>query len=275
MFLNYLKPATSISEAKDILRVMYDNWRFVYFSKIHYICIALISAVAAFFFFRKPITVKHRRIWLFTSILISGMLVFFVAMMEQYRDHDYYFLDSFFLPLFLLLILLTTLIPENTNKIYQTILLMLPLGLCIPLISNGYAQLKNDIRLEHEWDRTQTTIRNYTGAEKILDSLHIGKDAKILAIDTYTPNIPFILMKRHGYAVMTTSRENIENALKWDYDYFIVQKDFFVTDVYQNYPEILGMAQKVYENSGIVICKKSNTQLKQNISEFMGYPQNR
>lgn len=41
----------------------------------------------------------------FVAIYAFGSLLFFVAMLSQFKDHDYYFLDSFFTPVVLLIAL--------------------------------------------------------------------------------------------------------------------------------------------------------------------------
>ena len=65
--------------------------------------------------------------------------------------------------------------------------------------------------------------RNFKGGDSVLDSLKIPRSAKLLVLDSHSPNLAFTSMKRSGYCVMTTSYANIERAMKWDYDYIITQ----------------------------------------------------
>ena len=75
----------------------------------------------------------------------------------------------------------------------------------------------------------------------------IAKEAKILAIDTESPNLAFSLMRRKGYVVMSAKTKLLETFLAWDHDYVITQNKNFITDVYHQYPEILNRLEKVAE----------------------------
>ena len=90
----------------------------------------------------------------------------------------------------------------------------------------------------------------------------------MLVIDAYAPNIPFIEMGRKGYAIMTTSRENMSKALTWDFDYIVIQNYFFISDIYNQYPEIVTRIKKVGDNGKISVCKLSSD--NKNISDFLG-----
>jgi acetolactate synthase regulatory subunit len=79
----------------------------------------------------------------------------------------------------------------------------------------------------------------------------------MLIIDDIAPNIPFILMQRKGFVVMNTNQKNIEDALKWDYNYIIVQNEYFIPEIYTPYPNILSKLNKIADNGKISVCKLS------------------
>jgi len=119
------------------------------------------------------------------------------------------------------------------------------------------------------WNKTKATIRNFSGSAQFLDSLNIPRSSKILVMDPVAPNIPFILMRRKGFVVMTTSRKNIVDALKWDIDYVVVQDEYFISDIYAQYPGILSKLKKIADNGKISVCKLTENN-PQTLLEFMG-----
>lgn len=91
----------------------------------------------------------------------------------------------------------------------------------------------------------------------------------MLVIDAVAPNIPFILMQRKGFAVMNTNRENIEEALKWDYDYIVVQNEYFIPEIYSPYPGILSKLNKIADNGKILVCTLCDNN-RQSLFDFIG-----
>jgi hypothetical protein len=125
-------------------------------------------------------------------------------------------------------------------------------------------------RVTGEWDRNRATIDNFLNADRYLDSLNIGRDARILVMDSPSPNIPFILMDRKGYAVMSPDRENIKNAINWEYDYLVLQNNFFITETFAEYPEILSRIERIAGNGRITVCRLLKKEKQQDLFTFFG-----
>ncbi len=268
IFLNQLLPASSVEEAKDIFSMVRDTWKWHYFSKWHYLIFVLtfISGVVFWIKNKGKSSNIQKVLFLFIGAYFCGALLFTIAMFRQFQAHDYYFLDSFFVPIILAIVLLTSYIKNPTKRWHKSIGTIVLTAICIPLIINA-SRMQESRRVTGDWDRIEQTIRNYQHSDEFLDSLNISKSAKILAIDAYSPNIPFILMNRKGYAVMTTSRENLIEALDWDFDFVVIQNEYFITDVYNEYPEIVTRLRKVADNGKISVCKRSN--IHDNLVEFL------
>lgn len=255
IFLNDFRPAASFKEAKEIVKGIYNSWLAQYLSTFHYVLSFSLVIPALFFAFRRRTGSVDLPggFWLLILALFIGYCAFAVLMLQQFSNHDYYFLDTFFLPIILSLIAIISYIPKLNVKhyyVYSGITITL---LSIPLVINAI----NSQRIRRNtgyWDRTTATTNNFGGSETFLDSLKVNRDARILVIDAYAPNIPFILMNRKGYAIMSTTKANIQDALNWDYDYIIVQNDFFVSDIYVAYPEIVSRIKKIADNGKISVC---------------------
>jgi len=273
IFLNHLMPPSNFEHAFEIIKTVKEKWLTSYFSNIHYVVFAVLIVLSIIFFFTYRKKQKDNKLQLnilmLTSIILIGDILFFIVMMRQFPNHDYYFLDTFYITFILLTIIVLSVIPDIKYKYGNFIYIALIAAFILPVAKNIYG-LQKQKRFSGYWDRVQTTIDNFKGSDKFLDSLGVTDKAKILVIDAYAPNIPFILMNRKGYVVMTTKRKNIETALQWDYDYLVIQNDFFVSDIYSKYPEILSQIKKTGDNGSIYVCKKSKDTVNQSLDDFIG-----
>lgn len=270
IFLNHILPANSIEQVKEILKYVYESWFFQYFSKPHYIVLITVFVVSAYFIATKKSQIQKAKIYIgiLSIAYLIGCSIFSFLMLRQFPAHDYYFIDTFFLPIILFFILIFSLFPvieKHNHKIisiviltvFSVILIMQPIKSQQKRRETGY------------WDRTEITINNYRNSSDFLDSLNVPKESKILVIDAVAPNIPFILMQRKGYAVMNTNQENIEEALKWDYDFIVVQNEYFISEIYTPYPNILSKLEKIADNGKISVCRYSENK-QQSLLEFIG-----
>ncbi|MDD3875328.1 MAG: hypothetical protein PHT69_01780 [Bacteroidales bacterium] len=256
IFLNHLLPPSSFIHAKELIITAYNSWFFQYFSKFHYVSIMLIFG--AIFLYRIASKGKtENRSYLFgltVFTIFTGSCIFALLMLKQYPDHDYYFLDTFFLPLILGIPLLMSFLPKIEKTKFKIIAVLV---LCVSsflLIKQAIKSQKKRYETAH-WDKTATTVHNFENASAFLDSAGIEKNADILVLDAVAPNIPFIMMERKGYFVLVTSAQNIEKALTWDFDYIVIQNEFFISDIYTPYPAILSKLEKIADNGNISVCR--------------------
>lgn len=266
-FLNYLLPPDSIEQAKEIIKSVYKNWFFQYLTKTHYF---ILVAVTIFLIIGKKSQFRKTKIYFGTLILayLFGCLIFTFLMLKQFPAHDYYFLDTFFLPIILFLIFALSMFPTLEKRNYKIISLVVVSILSVVLLLQP-VKSQEKRRKTGAWDKTEITINNYQNSSVFLDSLGVPRNSKILVIDAVAPNIPFILMQRKGYAIMIASRENIEEALNWDYDYIVFQNEYFISEIYTKFPDILSKMTKIGDNRKISVCKLSNDN-QQNLLDFLG-----
>jgi hypothetical protein len=77
-------------------------------------------------------------------------------------------------------------------------------------------------------------------------------------------------MNRTGFAVLTTTRENIEKALSYDFDYIIIQNEFLLSEVVPNYPELINRIERVAGNGRITLYKLLPVPTQQTLYTFLG-----
>jgi hypothetical protein len=236
---------------------------------MHYWAIAIIVILAVIFYFRGPDLLPLRRFFLiFTTVYLFGSLLFAAAMLKQFQDHDYYFLDSFFLPSIFILLLLLSLLPSARLNWQRT----LYFGILISWVFFSFRMPVRSQRVRHSDgvnDRLQNTIENFTGSAEYLDEINVPRNATMLVIDAVAPNVPLALMERKGLVVVWPVKGMIELALTWDFDYIVFQNEYFSDYVYRGYPEILNRIKRLSTNGRITICQLEENNL-QSLDEFLG-----
>ena len=272
IFLNSFMPAKSFQNALEIFELVKENWGTHFFSNIHYIAFTVFFFLSIFILTSKrQILQKNQSIFLLLIIVIfTGYFAFSILMLRQFAAHDYYFLDTFYLPLILLLIFTVSIIPIGKN-IWATSLSIIAIILfSVPVIMNATNSQK-ERRVTGYWSRTTRTLANFRNSKSFLDSIGVSKNAKILVFDAYAPNIPLLLMDRKGYPIISLSRESIERSLAWDYDYLVFQNEFFLSNVYSVYPEITSRIKKITDNGSITICIPLDEPEDKSLIEFLGF----
>ncbi|MCC6838484.1 MAG: glycosyltransferase family 39 protein [Bacteroidia bacterium] len=269
MFLDELLPARNMEEFNDILKQIKNVLLFQYQNVAFYLLLSIGFVFTSIQFIRKKeITSLHNHFLFHCLIVSSGAVLYFLAMMRQFFDHDYYFLDSLFVPSIFLLIGISSFIPLETlrSKIIWSVLSII--ALFFSFISNQTNQQER--YKTYEWDRVEISRQNFIGSESYLDSLGIDKEAKILVIDAYSTNIPLILMNRKGYTVYQTNRDDAFLPLiKYKWDYVVIQDQFLISDVLHYYPIVQQMIERLDGNGKISIYKKSKDYKLKSLEEFL------
>lgn len=236
MFLNRLMPPASIDQALDLLLYVWKHWRFVYFSSIHYWAVFIIVC----FIFYFQIKGEHKAVFpnfllLLLTLYLSGCVLFAIAMLKQFQDHDYYFLDTFFVPFILGLIVLLAYVPaprtSNARKYYLVLIVFfVAMAFRMPQRSqrNRY-EVKGD-------DRLQNTIHDFENADAFLNTLHVPQNAVMLVMNAAAPNTALTLMNRKGMVVMNMEEGVLENSFSWEFQYVVFQVDYFEKYFASDYP---------------------------------------
>ncbi len=250
-FLSHPLPVTSLHEfINAIWKTLYhESWR--YFTLIHYFCLFFVG----FLFLKKrkqQLSFKQKNfLFYYLSIVSIGVFCYSFLMLQQFVAHDYYILDTFFpILLFWLLAFLKQVdLKHLTNvKKYLVIFTILAFGLNRLVFKMGY-----DARPTTPLEITRT---NFIDSHKILDSLQIAKKAKILLIDSYSPNLAFIGLQRKGFCLMRPTKKRILRAMTWEFDYIITQNFSYKEKVLKNYPTFENETEIYFSNDKFTIHRK-------------------
>lgn len=230
VFLSNVMPPASQREVWDLLKTIRTNWMYEYLTGWHYLFMGLLTVIAlTTMIIRKKVTVVVREGWLHWAIAAAGVLFYFIFMMRQFVAHDYYILDTFFPLILLALILLGAALPLNDKKYRYIILVVFVIFSCLFVLQSQKIQT---IRYtEGSKNPVDESIRDFTGAGAFLDQSGVPADARMLVLNSYSPNIPMILMNRKGYAVFGAEAGEALSFMNKTWDYAVVQENMPVMDL--------------------------------------------
>lgn len=233
LFLSDLMPADDWKDFWHRMTKAKDNWQYHYFGKIHYYSFVVITAIALFSICFKKFQSKENNsckkslpLYFLMVIMIFGYILFTIAMAKQFPNHDYYFIDTYFLPLLLILIVALKSLPVATNRLQKILSLLISSVLIVMMLTN-VKEMQQKRRAKYWGEASERTIKNYKDSEEFLEFMNVSKDAKILTLNAYPQNTPFILMNRKGYTLMNEKDLSVENALSFDCDYVVIEKEIY------------------------------------------------
>ncbi len=263
------KPLTpeNLEIAKEILLKSLDNWKYHYLTKWHYLSVFIGFLLGLTQYLRtKKIDSVHKELFLQIGIVAIGVSSYSYLMLKQFREHDYYFLDTFFI---LFIIFTVTVLSYIEIKRFMLSLI----GLCYIFFAS-YGTIEHSLdaqrqRKETVWRQQEMTISNYTGASQLLDELNISKDAVILSLDADAPNIRFLLLNRTGYTVHRFNKEHINEALKSDFDYIVLQNTT-LPRLLKETPQLKYKLKRIGGNKGLSVFQIENQPTAQTIKELLG-----
>lgn len=267
MFLDRFLPAKSFSELVIIIKFIYQHWLLQYFSFWHYVLL-FISIVSTILFYRKYGWLENKAMWFNLFIVAGGAVFYFLLMACQYFDHDYYFLDSLFVPvvLFFLYSIKNVALEMESKKLVFFFIA----SVCSIFMYGDSRKNQFERYAFSSGDKVEISRRNFEGSESFLDSIGISKDAKMLVIDAYSTNIPLYMMNRKGYTIYQTNRDNPLVFLfqkKWDY--VVIQDQFLFSDVLKYYPVIASVIEPIAGNGKIMVYKRSTHPKKRSVEELL------
>lgn len=255
VFLTKLLKIESFGEFLYLIEYVYQNWFFEYLTAAHY---GILLVLLIIFILKRIRSQKlsdfQKHLLLLFVISFGAALLYFVVMLKQFHSHDYYFLDSFFIPLILLVIALSMDVKINTLPVKALILLVLHL-----FGFYAYLQCSNSMaaRYRTEGNQAYNEYLAYSGSEKFVKDLGLDENSSVLVVGAFSANIPLILMNRKGYVVMNTDEKSIREGLSKNPDYVIMQNEIILSEVVNYFPGILREIAPIATNGMITIYKKA------------------
>jgi len=269
VFLNELLPPEDWQDAKELVADTYHKWTYHYFQRLQYLAVAALALTVLVVTLIQKKALKQNdttpsdnsaplSLWWLVLIEIFGCMLFAIALMQQMPYHDYYLLDTFFLPFIFAVALLLRQIQVrrlSAKIIGATVAVVL----CFFWLRG--AKTMQEERRTMEYNGVLSYDR-FKDADKILDSLSISRDAKILCLYGYAQNGPFIQMGRKGYTMMWDEEGWLETVLDWDYDYIVIENGKFAEHLDRNRTQ-LSRLKKIGGNQSFSVCTPTNNWIYQ------------
>lgn len=260
----------SIQMMKDILRAIHNTWITQYFTIYHYSIMVL--AVAMFLFsWKKSIAyIKEKNSFvLWVVISFAGALAYFFANGRQYIDHDYYFIDSFQLPFVLIVVMLFGMLSVIYFR-YKYILYVLLFCLLGGASFQSYSEQQNRYVYNPD-DQVEIARHSFEGSDLFLDSIGVSRNDKLLVIQAYTYNTPFIYLKRMGHTVLVCRNGDMNKGVlkKEDIDYIVMPTQFIVSEVLPFAPYLMDEIEFYKGNGRISVYKRNTKKQKVDLVTFL------
>lgn len=268
VFLYYLVPALSWEKALEFVSVTVEQWKYDYLNIPQWIFFGLLGIVGLLN--TKLIKIRnsfHLNIGLFLAASLMGYAMFTAAMLSKFPQHDYYFIDTFYIPLLILVISLLKILDLQhqlfPNWVKASVVLIFS-GSSVAMTFEN----KELRRQDNEWDYSSELIDIYASGAEILDSINIAKDAKLLVFGPKYPNLPMTLLNRKGFTVFWTNDWKIDQALRWDFDYIVLPNRYFLKEYYSIYPDLINRFNKIFDNGKFSVCTLKTEASKTTLSKF-------
>lgn len=258
VFLYYLVPASSFSEAIDLVSTSIINWFFDYFNSIQWILLAaLFLFVVIRFNLVKKLDELHGVFWGYIGISLIGSLLFTIAMLNKFPNHDYYFLDTFFLLILLVFLFLLKIWDRSKFSNWKGINFII---IIFAILSYSFtdSNLSNRISTKHNYISSSTN-HLFANSNELLDSLAISKNSNIHCLCPGPPNLPFIHLNRKGFYYPNLNTADWDKTLDWDFDYIISPQDYFYENFYSQRSDIIERLNPIYRGSKLMIAKYDST----------------
>jgi hypothetical protein len=256
MFLGDLRPPENFMILLMVFVGSLRNWMLHYFQPVVWVVFIATAGYLALTVFKKSAGSYARKLpsipVLFSGFYLLGVCAYSLLMCTQFVVHDYYFLDTFFVPFLLLFVAVCTYVQQHkswANKaiLFATILLMASSWIVPKQIAKRRTASKTDFRQRS----TELLIQHQAWFKQ----LSLPKDATLLLLNPTIPNAAFCLFNTKGYVLMNSAPEAVKTALLWDYDYVLVMDG---VDIPPYFPatEIEQQLSLVSKGNGVSLYEK-------------------
>lgn len=260
--LTSVTTADGLGHWYTLILEIFKRWSKEFLSTSHYLILCS-ACIISLIKWRS----LHKHLMIFFSLTLLLGIIYFNVMISQFIHHEYYFIDSLYPSVIILLLFVTSFIKPYNKYIKY----LLAVGIMISLLKYADPFLLDKFS-NKIWDRGAQVMHNYEGAEALLDSLNIPNEAKLLCIDVHSTNRPLIWSNRKGYTLRNTRKEKLREAVdKYDFDYLIVQNQYFHSDIHRSDPEFVNHLKYLGSNKGITVARYLDQPFNQEVVDFLDF----
>jgi len=251
-FLAQILPAENWQQFLKLLSEAINFWNWNYFSP-NQVGVFVVLFTISLFFLRKKHVTNLKGMGYFVAILGIGYCMFIYAMISQFHDHDYYFLDTAYIFFILLMVASFSLI-KHTNKTIQIIAVLTAL-LFINIFKNGTKQAVEGRYFNiHPKDIVSRTSIDYENSVAFINNLKIEASQKIGVLGFEASQLPFLFIGKKGYAINCEDEQSFNKMINWGIDYVFCSNSELQQKV-QNHSFVQSRLQLIATNGKISYFK--------------------
>lgn len=257
MFLTKLLYFNDFESFKTVLATAFDRFGDEILSPYQAVLfLSLLIAIVYQLNESKQIRPKWSALSLYFLISLLGVIAFFLLMGKQFADHDYYYVDTLY-PLVAMLLLLSLSKLKIPRSWYTPVAVV-----CLVFFFYffSYAKAIQEERYTPPYnDRIEYAYQVYKNAQDELKDWGIEEGDTLLVLDAVTTNMPFTLWGNRGYTILNSGEESVKAALDTlAFNYVILLDSNFVSDSYKDYPEIIRRLELLHHNGTLGVYRKSS-----------------
>lgn len=233
-FLTTILPARDWDNFVWAITTTLRNWKFQLFTIGHYLMIFVIVWLGSK---RFRFDIRNNYLQIITISLL-GCTCFFFLMLRQFPHHEYYFIDTFYYPL----ILIIAVFLQSAKEFLLRNKRLTIIGGVILLVLGTFQsfQIQKDKYADGDRNNAEKVRKAFLEADKLLDSLGIRRDAKLLVLEPFNTNTPLISADRKGWTCLKSLPKEFDEYLQKDFNY-ILAADFLVPS------EILSIDERMFK----------------------------
>lgn len=257
IFLSGLMMVDNWNDVRFILDKAYETWEGHYFVA-RFIVIYIIFVVIGIITNRKQLVHFEMAFW---GILSIGYVLFLFAMIRQFKDHDYYFLDTLIIPLMLFPVILW----KDRQLFGRFPLLVFVLGLV------GLKYYKKPATAYFEWrynleymDPNRANYEAYKGLDTYLEKKGIERSEPIFVLSNMAPNICMIYIKHNGVYASNFIEKLYDQANH--IKYFVIAR----SEISEHFEAVLKNLKPI-DRHGEVLIMERNTEVPLDLEAFQSF----
>ncbi|MBR1850680.1 MAG: hypothetical protein IJ789_04825 [Bacteroidales bacterium] len=270
LFLGRLMLPRDWEQVQWVWQAVNNGWKYHYFTRAHYwllIIVVVGALVMAFVGRNKGVKPQRQKLslWWLLAIWLFGELLFVGAMFVQFHDHDYYFLDSMFLPVVFLFALSLSRLPRVQGSGVAMVVGLILIGASFMMVKDATNMQRT--RRTDGLPSLQTAV-NYKSANRLLRSCGVDNtDVRLVTLLAYPQNTPACMMNRQCLAVMWAIDSVANYVLSQPFDYVLIEDAAF-EEKFEALPDVLGRLQRIGGNDTLSVCRLADSVVNVSCNDF-------
>ena len=262
IFLSDILPPSSFADFKEWLSIIHDHQYDIHTNdRIRiFVSVLLVNTFAYLVYSlikKQPITKFQQRIILQAGIALLGGFIYFVLMIKQYKYHDYYFIDTFYTAVTLLIVFCITFIKWDWKIVNTLIKVFLLVLLCFMIDKSNKSQKQ---RLEFTPSQNEYYVDEYIDDIQYLMEKHSIDENKTVYImdDQMQANVAFCKLRQKGFCW-----NGFDQNQRWlsKADYIFSSKKSLVNTLFK-YDYTLPFKLETIDEYGTIVMMKRSDGLK-------------